>query len=492
MSRLPSVPRLAADASFTEFVRRVAALHQLSELKATHALGLDQWPLGGPSAFDVIGFTREQADRLGSATGMNPDRIATLTFPASFPALNRVRMAGKQSDPYGRSWDSSGIHRTDAPACVLCLREDPHVFPLAWRLSLQPVCLQHAVYLAPTCERCGRFPGRPVRTRVNYEPYCRSACNRSEPQQADESVIAAQTRLRDLMTDTTPNDSVLRATLDFAWYLRHHLGKGARAKSNAPTPRELGRIVELASDWSTREPEYVATQPEFLAVPARTLQPKRPFASASLRTSFYSRARPQHSELPRRSPHPGVVRVEDPYYLPLDLHIKYTSDLVHDGWARKTPPTLRTSRLIAAQAVTSDSIHWTTTSAAAVTRRLEERGQLEQWLAALNAVRTELDQNPRLFGATWGDIDIFAANFRQDSEASYPVDAAIIWFLRDHRCVNYANRLGWSVQRRKSASATERHARRTGKCGPWELIEERFAHAAAVADRNYRPDAQTA
>lgn len=494
MKRLPSVPRLAEGASFTEFIRRVAAMHHITEQSAVKAMGLSEWHRGGPSAFDSVGFTPDERDRIVGATGASAERVEALTLPRSFPALANLRKFGSESDRFGKSWDTRGIHRTDAPACTLCLTEDPLAFPLAWRIGFLPICIRHAVYLAPLCPQCRRFGGRAVLVNPNSgrKTYCRGKCTSRTPQVADAAALEAQTRLRGLLAAPIDGDGALRTTLDYAWFLRHSRSSGTRARSEAPSPHDMGRILTLATDWSLRDPQTVATEREFLEVPARRLHANRPFASASLRTAFYARGRNASNSQARTAGPIALERMRHPDYLPLDLHLRFTADLIHDGWTRDNPPTLHRSRRVAAYAVTSQAGRWRSHSAAAVAGRLEERGQLDEWLVVLNRVRDELRRTPRIFGATWQDLETFTANFQQDHLAHYPSDAATIWFLRDHRCADLVQRLGWSASRKMVARSCELQARRRETCGPWDLIQERLAQAAAVADAQPHQHAQTA
>ncbi|WP_237111675.1 hypothetical protein [Nocardioides sp. WS12] len=260
------------------------------------------------------------------------------------------------------------------------------------------------------------------------------------------------------------------------------------------SPAEIGRRLAIASGWSEMNPAAVAGDPEFRRTCKHPLNKEagRPYRSVALSKASGLVLAEMRAARPKPRESGPLVRLSVPHFMPVDLHVRYTSDLIYDSW--KTPKGLhfQRSRRIAAMAAFDDFDQPRSRAVSAVRERLEERGQLEAWLRALTKATEALRRNPQVFGATLSDVDLFSVNFRQDSCADLPLDAAVLWFLRDHRCVDYLARLGWSPTRARDAGISEFHARRSDTCGRWNLIEERLKAAAAVADTGCRDGSQTA
>jgi hypothetical protein len=496
MNRLPSVPTLRADDSVTSLIRRTAPLYGLREDAMAVGLGLPKSVPAGHGVYDILGFPQHDLDRVSTATGYRVRALQSLSLREQLPALADLLQHLRLKDVRGHAWAASGVYRTHSPACPQCLREDPNRYPLAWRLCVLPICIRHGAYLLGRCTSCGMLPGKPIYNPSIYYRYCANGCSYEEGPPPEPTAVDAQERVLRHATSTNLKHPVLGPFLDFAWFLSRPTAAGER-RHRSPSPAAMGSILVKALQWADADPAEVAHDPDFRTLVPATLKENRPFRSANLTAAFqYNKVT---AVLSYRTPKPlGTVQGSaHPHYLPIDLHRRYTADLIFDGWPRSDAPTLLDSRRVAAEAVAPTATGYErqrmnpARMVRAIARNLEQRGQLETWEDALRKVRRDMRVSPRSFGATTSDLTTFTRRLEQLGH-TYPPDAAVVWFLRDHRCADYIGMLAWPRSRFATVRVVERHARHHNSYGPWPLVEERLRTAAMAADAAVSRRAQTA
>lgn len=479
----------------TALIRRTAALYQVTEVSAARALGLaHRPPIGGPGALDLLGLSTAQAADLSSTTGIPVRRLHSLTLPRAWPALSRV-VGAVRNDLSGRRWETRGLYRNQSAACVTCLAEDHTSFPLRWRIAVLPMCDVHQAYLTGTCLTCGQPPGRAVQLKKAERHICAPRmCHYPAPPSPDSRVAAAQRTVEQLLYDG--DESALTTFLDYAWLLRIRVMYDGPRRVRQASPVDMGSIIVKALQWaSCATPAEVCADEEFQSAIALRRK-ERPFAGPGLTqaarllntSKVAARCQPVNAS-------PAAQLVGRPDYLPTELHLKWTADLMHDGWPAGRTPSFIAARRVAAQAVApgpeptrfeQDGRMNPTKMAAQVTSRLEELGRREHWETAVARAAEDLKSGEWLFGADDQDISAFLRCLRPTAGMPYPDDAAVVWFLREHRCVRPCNVVSWPIDRFGAAVLAERRARVKDFYGPWDQVEGQLRAAAQHADRASR------